>query len=105
VHELLLQTRNGHLEIFPAVPESWTNVSFNTFRTEGAFLVSAKKVNGIVTEVKILAEQGGVLKIKLPFTAWDVKGIARDKIHVTKGIAEMRTAKGRQIQFHAKKQS
>jgi alpha-L-fucosidase 2 len=35
-------------------------------RTEGAFLVSAKKMNGTY-EIKILSEKGGRAKLKLPF--------------------------------------
>jgi len=66
VQELLLQSRNGYIQVFPAVPASWQNVSFNTLRTEGAFLVSAKKMNGTY-EIKILSEKGGRAKLKLPF--------------------------------------
>ncbi|KQM77236.1 hypothetical protein ASE74_18505 [Pedobacter sp. Leaf216] len=73
VHELLLQSRNGYIQVFPAVPQNWKDVSFNNLRTEGAFIVSAKKENGVPTWVKISAEQGGVLRIKLPFKTFVVK--------------------------------
>ncbi|MEI9958801.1 MAG: hypothetical protein WDM90_21385 [Ferruginibacter sp.] len=44
IHELLLQyNSNGYIEVFPATPTTWKNVSFKTLRTEGAFLVSAQK--------------------------------------------------------------
>ncbi len=45
VQELLLQSRNGYIQVFPAVPSNWQNVSFNNLRTEGAFIISAKKQN------------------------------------------------------------
>ena len=80
VHELLLQNHDDVIEIFPAVPDSWKNVSFKTLRAEGAFLISAKKENGIASEVEIFSEQGGKLKIKLPFEKWTVNGIERKKI-------------------------
>lgn len=67
LQEMLLQSYAGFIEIFPAVPLSWQNLSFNTLRAEGAFLVSAKKENGIITEVKIFSEKGGNTKLKLPF--------------------------------------
>jgi alpha-L-fucosidase 2 len=67
VHELLLQSRNGYIEVFPAVPDSWRNVSFSNLRSEGAFLISAKKENGVPISVKVLSEKGGELKIRLPF--------------------------------------
>jgi len=73
VHELLLQSKNNYIEIFPAVPQSWGNVSFNSLRTEGAFLVSAKKENGVPAAVKVFAEKGGTLRIKLPFKTFIVQ--------------------------------
>ncbi|RPD39755.1 glycosyl hydrolase family 95 catalytic domain-containing protein [Chitinophaga barathri] len=72
IHELLLQQRDGVLEIFPAVPGSWKDVSFTDLRAEGAYLVSAAMVNGKAVSVKIRSEKGGVLRLKLPFAsaAW-----------------------------------
>ena len=64
---MMLQSYAGFIEIFPAIPRTWLNLSFNTLRAEGAFLVSAKKENGVVTEVKIFSEKGGNTKLKLPF--------------------------------------
>jgi len=100
VHELLLQSHKDYIEVFPAVPLSWKNGSFKTLRTEGAFLISAKKENGIVTEVKIKSTEGGILKIKLPFTTFVEKGIKRSSI-VTgpDGIITMKTIPGQEIIF------
>jgi alpha-L-fucosidase 2 len=96
---MLLQSHKSFIEIFPAVPYSWKNVSFKTLRTEGAFLISAKKENGVAMEVKIKSEAGGVLRIKLPFTTWINTGIDRSLIKIEKGIAEMMTSKGQTIVF------
>lgn len=73
VQELLLQSRNGYIEVFPAVPRSWNEVAFNNLRSEGAFLISAQKENGVPTQVKVYAEQGGELYIKLPFKTFIAK--------------------------------
>jgi alpha-L-fucosidase 2 len=73
VHEMLIQSYNGYIEIFPAVPSSWKNVGFKNLRTEGAFLVSAKKENAVIDQVIVTAEQGGELKLKLPFKTWFVR--------------------------------
>ena len=67
VQELLLQSRDGYIQVFPAVPSSWQNVSFDDLRAAGAFLISAKKINGVVDEVKIVSEKGGTTTLKLPF--------------------------------------
>lgn len=66
IHELLLRTRNGVIEIFPAVPDSWKNIRFNSLRAEGAFLVDAEKKDGEIIKVKIRSEKNNVLKLKLP---------------------------------------
>lgn len=67
IHEMLIQSNRGYIEVFPAIPSSWKDVSFKTLRTEGAFLVSAKRENGVVDEVKITATVDGWLHLKLPF--------------------------------------
>lgn len=67
IQEMLIQSHNGIIRIFPAVPAEWKNISFENLRTEGAFLVSAKKENGILDSFSINATEGGIARIKLPF--------------------------------------
>jgi hypothetical protein len=86
LQEMLLQSYTGFIEVFPAIPAAWKNVSFTTLRAEGAFLVSAKKINGKVSEIKIVSEKGGVTKLKLPFENYKV-------LHA-KGITVSKTGKG-----------
>ncbi|HEX6847036.1 MAG TPA: hypothetical protein VF144_08660 [Chitinophagaceae bacterium] len=99
VHEMLLQSHKDFIEVFPAVPKEWKNVSFKTLRAEGAFLISAKKENGVPTEVKIKSETGGVMKLKIPFKTWINTGIERSEIKVVNGIAEVKMSKGQTITF------
>ena len=66
VHELLLQSRQGYIEVFPAIPKDWKNVSFTNLRAEGAVLVSGKIENEKLITVKLFSEKGGVLNVKLP---------------------------------------
>jgi len=96
---MLLQSHKDFIEVFPAIPKEWKNVSFKTLRAEGAFLISAKKENGVAIEVKIKAEAGGILRIKLPFKTWINAGIDRSEIKVVNGIAEMKMKKGQTITF------
>jgi alpha-L-fucosidase 2 len=96
VHELLLQTRNGHIEIFPAVPANWKDVSFKTLRAEGAFLISARKVGGVPDEVTITAEQGGVLHLKSPFKTFYITNLKK-KYKLENNIFEIEMAKGETI--------
>jgi alpha-L-fucosidase 2 len=99
IHEMLLQSHKEFIEVFPAIPNEWKNVSFKTLRAEGAFLISAKKENGVPVEVKIRAEAGGLLRIKLPFKTWITAGMASDKIVVEKGVADVKMSKGQTITF------
>ncbi len=66
VNELLLQSRAGYIEVFPAVPSSWEDCSFKDLRAEGAFLIRANYKNRKTDTVEVFAEKGGVLNIKLP---------------------------------------
>lgn len=67
VQEMLIQSHTGKIILFPAIPSSWDDLSFDSLRAEGAFLVSAKRMNGITTSVRIVSEQGGILNLENPF--------------------------------------
>ena len=99
VQELLLQTREGVIEVFPAVPESWKDVSFRTLRAEGAFLVSAVKENGEVKEVVVKAEAGGTCLLRLPFKNWTITGIDRSKVKVRDGVVMVPMGKGQSVRM------
>ncbi|MEO6285888.1 MAG: glycoside hydrolase family 95-like protein [Dyadobacter sp.] len=76
LQEMLLQSYAGFIEVFPAVPDDWKDVSFSKLRAEGAFLVSAQKAGGRVEEVKIVSEKGGVTRLKQPFEKWKVVSVS-----------------------------
>ncbi|KRT14730.1 hypothetical protein ASU31_17655 [Pedobacter ginsenosidimutans] len=100
VQELLLQSRNGYIQAFPAVPQSWKDVTFNNLRAEGAFLVSGNKENGVPTTVKVYAEKAGVLRIKLPFKTYVVRDIPAESVKMgDDGIAEVNLEKKQTIVF------
>ena len=75
LQEMMLQSYAGFIEIFPAVPKNWMNIGFQTLRAEGAFLISANKENGVVSEVTIVSEKGGDTKMKLPFKTFLVNSV------------------------------
>jgi alpha-L-fucosidase 2 len=64
IQELCLQYWNGKLRIFPAVPTAWKDISFKRFLTDGAFLVSAKRENGITQTVEIESQHTGTIKVE-----------------------------------------
>jgi alpha-L-fucosidase 2 len=77
IHEMLLQTRGQTIELFPAVPSNWKNISFKTLRTEGAFLIIAKMTGGVVDEIVIRSEQGGKLQLKSPFKTFFITNLQK----------------------------
>lgn len=98
LQEMLLQSYAGFIEIMPAVPADWKNVSFDKLRAEGAFLVSAQKSDGQVAEIKVVAEKGGKTRLKLPFKTWHAankKGATAKEL--TGGFVELTFDKGGEI--------
>lgn len=81
LQEMLLQSYAGFIEVMPAVPLAWKDISFENLRAEGAFLVSAKRLGGQMDEVRITSEKGGETKFKLPFKTYKI--FSQKDINVT----------------------
>ena len=62
--ENLLQSHQGPLFLFPAVPDGYSG-SFDAYRARGAFEVSATMEDGHVTWVGIRSRVGGVCRLAL----------------------------------------
>jgi alpha-L-fucosidase 2 len=67
IQEMLLQSHVGVVRVFPAIPSTWQDVSFNGLRAVGAFVIDAEKKSGEVIRIKLLAEKGGIIQLKNPF--------------------------------------
>ncbi len=94
LQEMLLQSHTGVVEIFPALPADWKDVSFETLRTEGAFLVSAAMQAGQVERVTITSTVGGPLRLRNPF-AGEIS--AKGASAPAGGILEIQTNPGEEI--------
>ncbi|QKJ33177.1 glycoside hydrolase N-terminal domain-containing protein [Mucilaginibacter mali] len=99
VNELLLQSRGGYIEVFPSIPGNWSNCSFKNLRAEGAFLVSATYKNGKAMYVRVVAEKGGRLNIKLPKGAFTLAG---KKLKPQNNIVSVNTKARQKLVFVAK---
>lgn len=66
LQEMLLQSHTGIVQVFPAVPSSWKEISFKNLRAMGAFLVNAEMKDGKTVAASVLSEKGGHLSILLP---------------------------------------
>lgn len=98
IQEMLIQSYAGLIEVFPAVPGDWKEASFKNLRTEGAFLVSATRSGGLVDEIVVEAEKGGVARLKWPFKTYFVKSQKGVVLKKTKGdLMELTMQKGAKI--------
>ena len=82
VQEMLLQSHTDVIQIFPAIPADWKDVSFEKLRAMGGVLVSASMKNGKVDEVRICSEVGGDLTLGIPAGSGQRKTI---QVHAPKG--------------------
>lgn len=103
IQEMLLQSHTGTIRVFPAIPESWTDVEFKTCRAEGAFLVSAKKVNGRVEEVSIFPETDNSCVLDNPFQGdFTVEGLLAEKYTMQEKRIILKPRPGHVIHLKAK---
>ncbi|WP_104382388.1 glycoside hydrolase family 95-like protein [Sphingobacterium sp. HMA12] len=97
IHELLIQSKNDYIEVFPATPEDWKNVSFKNLRTEGGFIVSAEKNGGKLTSLRVTANQNGVFRI---FEKTDLQDLSSKKpLSKNNYIQYIKLKKGQTIQL------
>lgn len=64
IHTLLLQSWGNIIRVFPALPSGWKDVAFKQLRTDGAFIVSAVKTEGLTRWVEVESLAGGICVIK-----------------------------------------
>lgn len=66
LQEMLLQTEDNTLNLFPAIPDEWLegNVSFTDFRAENGLLVSAEMKDGKLASLALKPKYTGKIFIK-----------------------------------------
>lgn len=104
VNEMALQSMDGEIHVFPAVPDAWQDFVFQDLRTEGAFLISAKREKGKTTYVKIKSLKGGTFKLKIgsPLDHYHIE--KRKKGTIVKRINnfwEISLPKDHTVKFHS----
>jgi hypothetical protein len=67
LQEMMLQSWDGALRVFPAWPKK-LDARFDSFRAEGAFLVSAAWSRGQVAELTVHSERGAVCRVYSPWS-------------------------------------
>jgi len=105
VMEMLLQSHNGLVRVFPAVPDEWRDVSFEHLRAAGAFLVSAERRNGTTVHIEVLSEKGGELRLLDPWpdTATRVAGLDQGTLLEDGPVIRIRTTPGDRFTVEAQR--
>lgn len=99
VHELLINSADHVIEVFPATPESWKNCSFTNLRAEGAWLVSAEKLAGQVDRITLTATVEGSVMLRNPFKTWYVQGPQPAELKPMGNYFRLKLAKGQSVTF------
>ena len=84
--------------MFPAVPRKWTNVSFEHWRAEGGFIVSAEMADSKSERIELQATTDGVLKLVCPWKAtqavWKATGRREILAPDNEGVISLATSQG-----------
>jgi len=103
VQEMLLHVRRGVTVLFRGAPQRWPRVGFENARTDGAFLVSARRTNGRVGPVQVRSLAGGIFRLENP---WDGEAVVHRKgrkVETLSGrVLEVRMKKGETVQIAAR---
>jgi hypothetical protein len=91
IQEMLLQSHDGVLRLFPCWSRECGNARFGTLRARGAFLVSAEIRDGTVTGVKVVSEKGRSCTMVNP---WPGK-----KVHLVRNGKNTETLTGERFTF------
>lgn len=99
IQDITLASYNQIIRIFPALPDSWKDAAFHSMRAEGAFLVSAKRVQGKTSFVRIESLAGEPCQVKTGISG-ELKTIGNRAFKLTdrgNGITEIDLKKGEWI--------
>ena len=80
LQEMLLQSWSGVIEMFPSWPGQ-LDASFESFRAEGAFLVSAALSGGEISDVSIISEKGATCRLRNPWPQRSLTILSSDGNH------------------------
>lgn len=93
IQDMLIQSHDGIVDVFPAVPDKWTDILFEKFRAWGGFEISAEKKDGKTQyiTVKNLCGEKCVLKADAEL----------DYAKNENGLYEIQIEKGESITLYA----
>ncbi|MDF2265282.1 Tat pathway signal sequence domain protein [Streptomyces coacervatus] len=102
LHDMLCQSWGGVVRVFPAVPSSWSDVTLHDFRTQGAFLVSAVRAEGVTRFVRVRSLAGEPLEVRHGLPAGRLTAVLDDGLPAhtrttSEGTLAIDLPKGREV--------
>ena len=99
VQDMLFQSWGNKIRVFPALPDEWQDVAFHDFRTEGAFLISASRKEGVTSFVRIKSLAGEPCMIQPAMQGkpeiWNPEG--RELKEIGEGCYQIPLKKGEEV--------
>lgn len=99
LQEMLLQSENGVLRLFPAIPEAWQDVSFHSLRAERGMLVSAGLEKGKLKELTLNPKENGEIQVVFPENTEHISGVSGVEIAWQGNVAHMKLQGGKTYSF------
>ncbi|MEI6971813.1 MAG: glycoside hydrolase family 95-like protein [bacterium] len=100
VNEVLLQSHQGVIRVFPSLPEG-ASARFGNLRAVGAFLVSSESRSGSVSHIDVVSEAGRECRVAIPWSGFRISAAAGGtnspvsvKAAMADGIATFSTRRG-----------
>lgn len=95
IHDMLIQSWNSTIRVFPAMPDAWQDACFSDLRAEGAFLVSAARKDGRTQWIRIKSLAGQPCRIRTDMPEPTLKNASRRVLkRVEPGLYELNLKKG-----------
>lgn len=104
VNNMLLQSHNNIIRIFPAIPDHWKDISFVNLRTEGAFLVTAAREDSQTKFFSVESLSGEPCIIQSDIKVDSL--LSTPSVSISKKsdyTFSIKINKGQKISFHTKK--
>ena len=99
IQEMLLYVSQGVTHLFAGAPARWTRVGFERMRTEGAFLVSARRTGGRVEPLTVESLAGGVLRLANPWQGEVAVRRGKNSERIEGTVLEIAMQKGERIRL------
>jgi alpha-L-fucosidase 2 len=101
VHEMLLQSWESVIRVFPAVPPRWQEASFHDLRAEGAFLVSAVRRGGRNIWVRVHSEAGEPVRLRVDMPDAQISAPPGTAQKQPDGTWKLTLARGQSLELRA----